>query len=60
VALYQTILAIMVSTSLLALAKVPIRAEESARELRVEATVPSYGYSHQARQSLAHCFLCVT
>jgi len=35
----------MVSTSLLALAKVPVRAEESARELRVEATVPQYGYS---------------
>jgi len=45
VALYQTILAIMVSTSLLALAKVPVRAEGSARELRGEATVPSYGYS---------------
>ena len=44
-ALYRTILAIMVSTSLLALAKVPVRAEESARELRVEATVPQYGYS---------------
>jgi virginiamycin B lyase len=45
VALYRTILAVMVSTPLLALAKAPVRAEESARELRVEATVPSYGYS---------------
>ena len=42
-ALYRAILAIILSTSLLALAIVPLSADEAARELRVVATVPQYG-----------------
>ena len=44
-ALYRTILAIILSASLLALATVPLSAAKAARELRVETTVPQYGYS---------------
>jgi hypothetical protein len=45
VAPYRMIFAIILSASLLALVLVSLSAEEKTRELRVEATVPQYGYS---------------